>query len=225
MAEIQAGGSVLGFGSGLPREVLCIGAHCDDIEIGCAGALMQIQARQPGCRFRWVVFSGEDNRAEETRSALLRVHGAAAASGQATVEIGDLRGSYLPYEGTRAKDRMELVARGASPDVIFTHRLEDRHQDHRLLAELTWNTFRRHFVLEYEIPKYEGDLGHPNLYMPLDADVVTRKVDMLMQCFPSQTHRAWFTPDTFRGLMRLRGVECNARSGFAEAFHARKVIL
>jgi len=204
-----------------PLKVLCLGAHCDDIEIGCAGTLMTLQERHPGSSFEWVVFTREDGRENESREAASRIHPA----GSATVEVLDFRMSYLPYEGTRVKDWFEALKSRASPDLVFTHRLEDRHQDHRLIAELSWNVFRNHLILEYEIPKYEGDLGHPNMYVPLAPAVVERKLELLMTCFPSQHPRAWFTRDLFAAHMRLRGIECNAASGSAEAFHARKVVL
>jgi LmbE family N-acetylglucosaminyl deacetylase len=204
------------------REVLCIGAHCDDIEIGCGGALLELRSRYPDLKFHWFVLGGEAQRSDETRRAGERLFG---ASKSLTVEILNFRGSYFFAHAAEIKDAFEDIMKRSAPDLIFTHYLHDRHQDHRLLAELTWNTFRNHSVLEYEIPKYEGDLGHPSLYVPLSAASVETKVATLLECFPSQRQRSWFTADTFRALMRLRGVECNAESGFAEAFHARKLTL
>jgi LmbE family N-acetylglucosaminyl deacetylase len=201
-----------------PLKVLCLGAHCDDIEIGCAGTLMTLQERHPGSRFDWVVFTQEPGREGETREAAARIHG-----GSASVEVLDFRMSYLPYEGAKVKDHFEKIRLRVNPDVVFTHRLEDRHQDHRLVAELAWNTFRNHLVLEYEIPKYEGDLGQPNLFVPLSAEIAARKVDLLLSCFPSQAKRGWFRRELFEGHLALRGIECNAPAGSAEAFHARKV--
>lgn len=203
---------------GRPLEVLCLGAHCDDIEIGCSGALMTLQERSPGTRFNWVVFTQEPGRERETRDAATRIHGESVS-----LEVLDFRMSYLPYEGAKVKDRFEIIKARVKPDIVFTHCLEDRHQDHRLVSELTWNTFRNHLVLEYEIPKYEGDLGQPNLFVPLSEIVASRKIEMLMTCFPSQTARPWFRRELFRGQLALRGIECNAPSGSAEAFHARKV--
>jgi LmbE family N-acetylglucosaminyl deacetylase len=212
----------ISLGSAAPvRQVLCIGAHCDDIEIGCGGAMLELARRHPQAEFRWAVFSGDGSRPDETRRAAARLLAGVAH----TVDIFDFRGSYLFTEAARVKDSFEAVKAQCSPDVVFTHHLQDRHQDHRLLAELTWNTFRNHLVLEYEIPKYEGDLGHPNFYVPLRPESVETKVATLLECFPSQHARSWFSADTFRGLMRIRGVECNASSGFAEAFHARKLTL
>lgn len=205
-----------------PLKVLCLGAHCDDIEIGCSGTLMTLQERYPGSSFEWVVFTREDGRDSETRQAAGRIHGSAVPAG---VEVMDFRMSYLPFEGAKVKDHFESIKKRIDPSLIFTHRLEDRHQDHRLVSELTWNTFRNHLILEYEIPKYEGDLGQPNLYVPLDESVAARKVEMLMSCFPSQRTRTWFSSDLFEAHLRLRGIECNAPSGRAEAFHVRKAIL
>jgi LmbE family N-acetylglucosaminyl deacetylase len=207
---------------GGPRRVLCLGAHCDDVEIGCGGTLAELGRRFPGARFQWVVLSADDQREAETRRAAARLHGPEAAL---EVDVARFRGSYFPYCGGEIKDYFESLKARVEPDLILTHRLEDRHQDHRLVAELTWNTFRRHTILEYEIPKYEGDLGQPNLYVPLAAETVELKLKTLMECFPSQRERGWFTDDLFRGHLRLRGVECHAPSGFAEAFHARKLVL
>ena len=203
---------------GAPLRVLCLGAHCDDVEIGCAGTLMTLQERHPGSHFNWVVFTQEPGRERETRDAAARIHGESVS-----LEVLDFRMSYLPYEGAKVKDRFEAIKARIQPDLVFTHRLEDRHQDHRLVAELTWNTFRSHLVLEYEIPKYEGDLGQPNLFVPLSEGVAARKIEMLMTCFPSQAERPWFRRELFQGHLALRGIECNAPSGSAEAFHARKV--
>jgi LmbE family N-acetylglucosaminyl deacetylase len=203
---------------GAPLRVLCLGAHCDDVEIGCAGTLMTLQERHPGSHFNWVVFTQEPGRERETRDAAARIHGESVS-----LEVLDFRMSYLPYEGAKVKDRFEALKARIQPDLVFTHRLEDRHQDHRLVAELTWNTFRSHLVIEYEIPKYEGDLGQPNLFVPLSEGVAARKIEMLMTCFPSQAERPWFRRELFQGHLALRGIECNAPSGSAEAFHARKV--
>ncbi|MFO1468567.1 MAG: PIG-L deacetylase family protein [Steroidobacteraceae bacterium] len=202
--------------------VLCLGAHCDDIEIGCAGALLELQERDPSLHFVWVVFSRDDQREAETRSACARLLGTGS---RCQLEVHGFQGSYFPYVGPALKDCFESIKSRVEPDLIFTHFLQDRHQDHRVIAELTWNTFRNHAILEYEIPKYEGDLDSPNVYFPVSRSNVERKVDTLMTCFPSQLERAWFDADLFRGVMRLRGVECNSASRYAEAFHARKVML
>jgi LmbE family N-acetylglucosaminyl deacetylase len=200
--------------------VLCIGAHCDDIEIGCAGTLRRWVSEHPGAHFTWAVFAGEPAREPESRRAAARILEGAAGM---ELRFFDFRGSYFPIDRERIKDAFETLKALSRPDLVLTHRLEDRHQDHALLAELTWNTFRSHTILEYEIPKYEGDLGHPNLFVPLSAADIERKSATLMECFPSQHSRSWFTADTFRALARLRGIECAAPGGFAEAFHARKL--
>jgi LmbE family N-acetylglucosaminyl deacetylase len=209
-------------GAGEPvREILCIGAHCDDIEIGCGGALLELANRFRGVKVRWVVFAGESEREKETRSAAQRILGQHADG----VEVHRFRASYFPTCIGEIKDVFEQLKSRVNPDLIFTHCLHDRHQDHRVLAELTWNTFRNHTLLEYEILKYEGDLGQPNVYLPLSTSAVDHKVKALMDCFPSQRSRTWFDEGVFRALMRIRGVECNSESGFAEAFHCRKLTL
>jgi LmbE family N-acetylglucosaminyl deacetylase len=200
-----------------------LGAHCDDIEIGCGATLMVLAERYPQAAFHWFVLTGDDERESETRAAAAHVFMSGA---RFEVQVLRFNGSYLPYEGAAVKDAFEaLKARLPSPSLIFTHRLEDRHQDHRLISELTWNTFRNHLVLEYEIPKYEGDLGHPNVFVPFGQDVAERKAAMLADSFPSQRGRSWFTADLFMGLMRLRGVESASPGGFAEGFHGRKLTL
>ncbi len=207
---------------GRPPTVLCLGAHCDDIEIGCGATLIRWAREYPGTRFVWAIFAGEPIRAEESRRAAACLFGAGASFELRLFEFPD---RYFPSQAERIKRAFDELKAAVSADVIFTHQLNDRHQDHRLVAELTWNTFRSHLVLEYEIPKYEGDLGHPNVYVPHAKEDLGRKVSCLMECFPSQRSHAWFTEDTFRGFARLRGIECNAPSGFAEAFHGRKMCL
>ena len=203
------------------REILCLGAHPDDIEIGCGGTVLRLLAAHPGARVTWVVFSGAGpRRAEALRGADLFLTDA----GERAVHVEGFRDSYFPWQPD-LKDRFHELAAGVNPDLIFTHRRDDAHQDHRAVAELTWCAFRDHLVLEYEIPKYEGDLGRPNLFVPLDRATCDRKVDALTTAFPSQHARPWFTPDTFRAMLRLRGVESNAESGFAEAFHGRKLVV
>ena len=203
------------------RRILCLGAHPDDIEIGCGGTLLRLFAEHPAVRVTWVVFSGTAERRDEAaRGADLFL----ADAGERTVHVESFRDSYFPWDPA-LKDRFHEIAADASPDLIFTHRRDDAHQDHRAVAELTWCAFRDHLVLEYEVPKYEGDLGRPNLFVPLDAATADRKVELLTEAFPSQQARGWFTPDTFRATLRLRGVESNAADGVAEAFHCRKLVL
>jgi len=204
------------------REVLCLGAHADDIEIGCGGTLLKLMRDHPGLRVHWVVFSGDDRRAEEARASAERF---LQGAGRHTFTQHRFRDSYFPYEGEKIKDAVHARAAEVSPDLVFTHRQDDSHQDHRVLAELTWCAFRDHAVLEYEIPKYEGDLGRPNLLVQLTEDDARRKVEHLMSAFPSQSDKPWYTEDTFRALMRLRGLECHAPERFAEGFYARKLVL
>lgn len=202
--------------------VLLLGAHCDDIEIGCGGTVMRLASRYPGARFVWVTLSGDDQRERETRAAAELLLG--AASPHAQVHVERFKGSYFPQCAAQLKDFFEGL-KGHQPDLVFTHCRHDLHQDHRIVNELTWNTFRDHTILEYEIPKFDGDLGVPNTFVALSAEQMQRKCDVLMQCFDSQHPRAWFTADTFRAIARLRGIECNAPEGLAEAFYGRKIAL
>jgi LmbE family N-acetylglucosaminyl deacetylase len=207
---------------GGPLQVLCLGAHSDDIEIGCGGTLLRLLAERPGCSVRWLVFSSTPEREGEARgSAAAFLQGAARSQ----VDVLDFRESYFPYVGAAVKDAFERLKADAAPDLVFAPQLGDRHQDHRVVAELTWNTFRDHLVVEYEIPKYEGDLGAPNLFVDLPDAVARRKVDLILRHFPSQAARSWFRRETFEAVMRLRGVECNAPEGWAEAFHCRKLLV
>ncbi len=201
--------------------VLCLGAHCDDIEIGCGGTLIELSRRHPQARFVWAVFAGDDVRERETRAAAA----ALLAGAGVTVEVHRFRESFFPYVGSQIKDAFESLRSRVTPDLVLTHHLSDRHQDHRMLAELTWNTFRNHAILEYEIPKYEGDLGQPQVYCPLAAESAELKIGTLLDCFPSQRSRQWFDAELFRGHLRLRGMECNSPSRYAEAFHARKILI
>jgi LmbE family N-acetylglucosaminyl deacetylase len=208
-------------GRGGPRKVLCLGAHSDDIEIGCGGMVLELRRRR-GVEFRWVVFSAAGVRASEARQSARRFLGAAANE---AVRLFTYRDGFFPAEFADIKESFERIAREFQPDVVLTHTRDDRHQDHRVVSDLTWNTFRRHLVLEYEVPKWDGDLGRPNCYLALPAAVARRKTKLLMDGFASQRSKDWFSPETFLGLMRLRGVECRAPGGYAEAFIARKVSL
>ena len=200
------------------RHLLVIGAHSDDIEIGCAGTVKRLIRDVPGLTVCWVVMSAHGDRIAEARnSAEALLDGVADRE----IIIGSFRDGYLPYEGAAVKDQVEQLKRVA-PDLILTHYGRDAHQDHRLVSELTWNTFRDHMILEFEIPKYDGDLGTPNFFVRLDDELARGKVDHLLEHFPSQHDRHWFTDELFRSLMRIRGMECNAPSGYAEAFYCRK---
>jgi len=208
-------------GRGRARRVLCLGAHSDDIEIGCGGTILELR-RSPGVEFCWVVLSANGVRAAEARTSARKFLGPAAAD---AVRLFPFRDGFFPAEFTQIKEAFERIARGFQPDLVLTHTRDDRHQDHRVVSDLTWNTFRRHLVLEYEIPKWDGDLGRPNCYVPLRATVARRKSRLLMEAFATQRSKDWFSPETFLGLMRLRGMECRAPSGYAEAFTARKLTL
>lgn len=202
-------------------HLLCLGAHSDDIEIGCGGLLMQLLRRSPGLRFHWIVFSGDEVREGETRAAAKAMMDGA----DLTLTALKFRGSYFPHEGAAIKDAFEQMRATIDPDLVLTHFLADRHQDHRVISELTWNTYHSHAVLEYEIPKYDADLAHPGVFCPLSEELVEKKIATLLECFGSQRNHQWFDRDLFRGHMRLRGIECNSPTRFAEAFHARKLIL
>ncbi len=203
-------------------HVVCLGAHSDDIEIGCGGTLLSLLAAQPSLAVTWVVFSGAGPRAEEARrSAASFLAGAVRRE----VVVHDFRDGFFPWQGAAIKERFEELKAGPAPDLVFTHFRHDLHQDHRLLAELTWNTWRDHAILEYEIPKYDGDLGRPNVFVPLDAADVRRKVDLLLEHFGTQRSKKWFTEDLFLAHLRIRGMECQSPSTFAEAFHGHKIVL
>ena len=200
------------------KKVLCLGAHSDDIEIGCGGTILKLTEEHPGLEVIWVVFSAEGARHAEARASATAF---LKKAGKAHVMVKDFRGSFFPFQGEEIKGFFETL-KPFQPDVVFTHYRDDRHQDHRVLSDLAWNTFRDHLVLEYEIPKYDGDLGQPNVFVGLDDDLARHKVRLLMENFPTQRVHHWFTEDTFLGLMRLRGVEC--AQTFAEAFCCRKML-
>jgi LmbE family N-acetylglucosaminyl deacetylase len=214
---------MLGLQLGQPRrgirEVLCLGAHSDDIEIGCGGAILELTAAHPGLRVTWVVFSGDAKREAEARLAARRFL-QSAGSGQ--VVVRNQRDGFFPAQLIEIKEFFEELKKISTPDLIFTHYRHDRHQDHRTISDLTWNTFRNHLVLEYEIPKYDGDMGTPNVFVPISRKAARRKVNAICAIFESQVGQHWFTPDLFFSVMRMRGIECCAE--FAEAFHARKAV-
>jgi LmbE family N-acetylglucosaminyl deacetylase len=204
-----------------PVKILCLGAHSDDIEIGCGGTILSLARQYPNCVFHWVVFSAQGVRAAEAQRAAELFAGTNTLQGPVLKAYQD---GFMPFVGAEVKATFEEL-KLISPDLIFTHNCKDAHQDHRLIAELTGQTFRDHLILQYEIPKYDGDLGQPNLFVPLDADVCDKKVTFVMDTFQSQHARSWFRQDTFLALMRLRGVECNAPSGYAEAFYCHKLVV
>ncbi len=207
---------------GKTLEVLCLGAHSDDIEIGCGGTILELMRRGEAVVFDWVIFSASGKRKKEAEASAAAFLPEAALR---SVIIESFRDGYFPFDGARIKDVFEALKGKVDPDLIFTHGRSDRHQDHRLVSDLTWNTFRDHAILEYEIAKYDADLGSPNVYVPLDEATVERKIRHVTAHFKSQAGNRWFTDDAFRAILRLRGVESNAPSGFAEAFHAPKLCL
>jgi LmbE family N-acetylglucosaminyl deacetylase len=212
----------LGERAGDALDILCLGAHCDDIEIGCGGTVLRLAEQFPEARFRWVVLSSNDVRAAEAQRAAEHF---LSGAGKQDIRIERFRESYFPWIGAEIKDYFEQLKDDVEPDLILTHHRHDRHQDHRLVAELTWNTWRDHLILEYEIPKYDGDLGSPNVFVALDDSTAQRKVDGIVEHFQSQHRRDWFDADTFRALLRLRGMEANAPGRFAEGFYGPKVVL
>jgi LmbE family N-acetylglucosaminyl deacetylase len=203
-------------------KLLCLGAHPDDIEIGCGGTVLRLAAEVPDLFVHWIVFSGDGERASEARNAAAALLGDA---GKHRVEILKFRDGYFPSQGAEIKDFFEALKRDVEPSVVLTHWRGDAHQDHRLVAGLTHNTFRNHLVLEYEIPKYDGDLGNPNVFVPLSQSQMNRKIEAIRRHFPSQHGRDWFTDETFQAMARLRGIGCRAPEGFAEAFHASKIVI
>ncbi len=203
-------------------NILCIGAHADDIEIGCGGTILKLLQTHPGSRVVWVVLTARGDRKKEAiKSATVFLQGAKSIK----VVTKSFRESYLPYQGKGVKEFFDSLPHLIDPDLIFTHYRQDLHQDHRTVCELTWNTYRRHQILEYEIPKYDGDIGQPNLYVPLTDKLSRDKVRLLMDGFATQRSKRWFTEDTFYGLLRIRGIESTKSTRYAEAFYARKVVL
>jgi len=201
-------------------RVLALGAHPDDIEIGCGGTLLRLAAERPDLEVTWAVFAATPERAVEARASAAGF--LAGLQAPPRVVVHDFRDGFLPYSGAAVKERFEELKRVVSPDLVLTHYRDDRHQDHRLVSELTWNTWRSHFILEYEIPKYDGDFGSPNFFAPLPPATVDRKVRLLLEHYRSQSGRSWFTADLFRAVTRIRGMEAAAPDGMAEGFYVRK---
>lgn len=204
-----------------PFNLLCLGAHADDIEIGCGATILRLTNEVPDLSVRWVVFSGSELRGAEAQSAAAVFLQRATAS---RVDILNFRDGYFPFHGAEIKNFFEKLKGEFEPSLVFTHWKDDAHQDHRLIGDLTHNTFRNHLILEYEIPKYDGDLSNPSLFVPVTSAQIGRKVELIRQYFASQHARTWFSDDTFLALARLRGVGCNAPEGYAEAFYARKIV-
>jgi len=209
--------------TGAPLRVLCLGAHSDDIEIGCAGTLVRLASGPVPLDVRWVVFSARDDREREARESARRLLGGSAGL---QIDVLNFRDGFFPDSWAAVKEAFEdLKAESPGPELVFTHYRGDLHQDHSTVSELTWNTFRDHLILEYEVPKWDGDLGRPNLFVPLGAELAGRKARHLVESFPSQRDKPWFGEDTFLALSRLRGVESAADEGHAEAFYVRKAVL
>jgi LmbE family N-acetylglucosaminyl deacetylase len=205
---------------GAPLSILCLGAHSDDLEIGCGGTLRVLLERHPDSRVTWVVWSGAGARADEARaSATEWLEGI-----RLDVRVAGFRESFFPHHGAALKEAFEEL-KTCRPDLVFTHHGGDAHQDHRIVSELTWNTFREHLILEYEIPKFDGDLGRPQVFQPLSEETVRDKCEHLRRHFASQRNRAWFDDDLFRAVMRIRGMECQSPTRFAEAYYVRKLVL
>ncbi len=208
--------------SGSPLRLLVLGAHPDDIEIGCGGTILRLAQDGRLAEVTWVVLSGDAARAEEARASADAFLADSAA--RPTIVVESFRDGFFPYQGVEVKEYFETL-KSTGADLILTHRLEDRHQDHRLVAELTWNTFRDHLVLEYEVPKYEGDLALPNVLFEIPGWAAERKVELLLAHFSSQHGKHWFTADAFQALLRLRGLEAGSGVRYAEGFHGRKLVL
>jgi LmbE family N-acetylglucosaminyl deacetylase len=204
------------------RRILCLGAHSDDIEIGCGGTVLRWLEENPGLEIYWVVLSsGRERKKEALKSAALFLKGARKSK----VHVEDFRDGFFPYNGAAIKEYVEALKKRFSPDIVLTHYRHDRHQDHRVVSDLTWNAFRRELILEYEIPKYDGDLGQPNLFVPLPQSLCRRKIQYILEIFKTQRVKDWLTEDTLQAILRLRGVECHAPQKWAEAFYCRKMIL
>ena len=200
--------------------ILCLGAHSDDIEIGCGGTILRLIRDYPNCKISWVVFSATGVRKNEAHRAAELFAGKERLT---ELKLLEFRDGFMPYRGEEIKQVFEDLKQGVKPDLILTHQGQDAHQDHRLLSERTWNTFRDHLILEYEIPKYDGDFGRPNVFVAIDEQIARQKTRQLMDCFESQRTKHWFDEETFLGLMRLRGMECASR--YAEAFYCRKLTI
>jgi len=205
-----------------PARLLVIGAHSDDIEIGCGGTILKLVEEGAISAICWVVLSGIGERGAEAAAS---AHGLLNGAVKKRVIVREFKDSFFPYDGGEIKAFFETLKHEFSPDIIFTHQRQDLHQDHRLSCELTWNTFRDHLILEYEVPKYDGDLGSPNLFVPLEDHVCRHKVEHLLDHFASQRDKRWFREDLFSGLLRLRGMECQSPTSYAEAFYCRKAVL
>ena len=204
-----------------PLRLLCLGAHCDDIEIGCGGTILNLTTALRQLEVSWVIFSSDERR----KSEAIRSYDALLTNvASRNIVIHSFRDGFLPYHGSKIKESFEQLKDEFTPDLILTHYRYDLHQDHRLVSELTWNTFRDQLILEYEIPKYDGDFGSPNVFVPLDESTCQRKIDHIIGAFQSQSEKRWFCRELFASILRLRGMEANSSTGYAEAFYCRKAI-
>lgn len=202
-------------------RVLCLGSHADDIEIGCGGTILKLIKTYPNIEFNWVVFSSNSQREREAyESAKMFL----SKAQEKNIVIKKFRDGFFPFIGIEIKEFFEQLKQDVHPDIILTHYRNDLHQDHRLISDLTWNTFRNHLILEYEIPKYDADLGSPNFFVHLDDLICQEKIKYILESFESQKGKHWFAEETFLSLLRLRGIESNAPSKYAEAFYCRKVV-
>lgn len=206
-----------------PLKILFLGAHCDDVEIGCGATILKLRHDRADVDVRWVTFSGSEIRKAETAVGAENFLGHLAAN--CKLEFGEFRESFFPSQLAELKEKFEEIKASFEPDLIFTHYRNDRHQDHRVVSDLTWNTWRGHTILEYEIPKYDGDLGQPNVFTPVTREIADEKARILMEAYESQLGRNWFTADTFTGLMRIRGIESGCPEPMAEAFYGSKIEL
>jgi LmbE family N-acetylglucosaminyl deacetylase len=206
--------------AGAPHQILCLGAHSDDIEIGCGGTLLKLIDLYPDLHIHWVVMGASGAREQEASNSAFSF---LEHVSNKKIIIRGFRDGFFPYHGAEIKEYFEELKFGIAPDLILTHYRDDRHQDHRLISDLTWNTFRDHLIWEYEIPKYDGDLGSPNLFVQLSEEICHKKVANLFAHFGSQTNKSWFTEDTFFSMLRIRGLESNSPSKYAEGFYCRKM--
>jgi LmbE family N-acetylglucosaminyl deacetylase len=203
------------------RRILCLGAHADDIEIGVGGTLLKLAEENPDLEIWWVVFSASGQRSKEARES---ANDFLSLVKSREIRVASFRESYYPSEWPTIKEYLEEIKAKFDPEIVFTHYRNDRHQDHRVLSDLAWNTFRNHLILEYEILKYDGDLGQPNIFVPLSEELCNRKVELLLKHFETQSTKHWFTRDTFEAMLRIRGIECVSETGRAEAFYCRKLV-
>ena len=207
---------------GRSRQILLLGGHCDDIEIGCGATLVDLIKRSPDIEFHVIIFCSDSRREQETRHSLKVLLGEDA---DITFNFGGLRDGYLPYQAVAAKDFLLSKVKALTPDLVFTHNRDDLHQDHRFVGEITYQALRDSLILEMEIPKYDGDTGRPNVYFPVSQAAADHKVSTLMECYASQLDKHWFTKETFMAILRLRGLECRSAGGMAEAFYASKIVI